>query len=410
MKSCGASSRTVMFALSVLSVLGWLAATATCAGPTAATGSSSSAAVSTVAVTPPTPSVAVGQSVQLTATPKDASGNTLTGRAVTWASDSVSLASVNGSGLVTGIVAGSTTVRATSGGVTGSAAVTVTGGSGGGTVLFSEDFEDTQFAARGWYDNTSVTITDTVHESGGHALEAHFQAGATTPTWGGAMRHLFTATPTLYVSYWVKYSDNWVGSGQPYHPHEFTVMSNLDSAYDGPSDNWLTAYIEENYQNGGLPRMSLQDNKAIDTTHGTPPVNLVGVTENRSVDGCNGVVEANVATSCYNAPPWYNAKELTASQVAFQPSPGPGYKGNWNHVEVYFQMNSIVGGVGQANGVMQYWFNGALAIDRHDILFRAGARTSLNFHQFLIAPYIGPGSPVSQYMWVDNLTVATAKP
>jgi len=44
------------------------------------------------------------------------------------------------------------------------------------------------------------------------------------------------------------------------------------------------------------------------------------------------------------------------------------------------------------------------------VLFRAGARTSINFHQFIIAPYIGAGSPVDQYMWVDNLTVATAKP
>jgi len=96
--------------------------------------------------------------------------------------------------------------------------------------------------------------------------------------------------------------------------------------------------------------------------------------------------------------------------VVFQPTPGPGYKGNWNHVEVYFQINSVVNGVGKADGVMQYWFNGALVIDRHDILFRTGARPSINFHQFLIAPYIGDGSPVDQYMWVDNLTVATSRP
>ncbi|PYP69160.1 MAG: hypothetical protein DMD41_17285, partial [Gemmatimonadetes bacterium] len=47
---------------------------------------------------------------------------------------------------------------------------------------------------------------------------------------------------------------------------------------------------------------------------------------------------------------------------------------------------------------------------RHDILFRTGARPSINFHQFLIAPYIGDGSPADQYMWVDNLTVATGAP
>src|SRR2546422_11753385 len=81
-----------------------------------------------------------------------------------------------------------------------------------------------------------------------------------------------------------------------------------------------------------------------------------------------------------------------------------------NHVEAYVQINSIVAGVGLPDGVVQYWFNGTLVIDRHDMLFRAGARTSLNFAQFVIAPYIGVGSPVDQYMWVDNLTIATSHP
>ena len=126
--------------------------------------------------------------------------------------------------------------------------------------------------------------------------------------------------------------------------------------------------------------------------------------------GCNGVVESNVATTCFNMPPWYNDKELLAPQVWFQPTPGPGYKGDWNHVEVYLQLNSVVGGLGVADGVMQYWFNGALVIDRHDILFRTGARPTIRFHQFLIAPYIGDGSPVDQYMWIDDLTVATGRP
>jgi hypothetical protein len=281
----------------------------------------------------------------------------------------------------------------------------------GGTILLQERFQDNAFAARGWYDNTSLVTTTAQHLPGSTAaLEAHFLAGARTPTWGRAARHLFRATPTLYVSYWVKYSDNWVGSGRSYHPHEFLVLSDLDGDYDGPSNNWLAVYIEDNYQKGGIPRLQLQDNRAINTGYGTPPINLAAITENRSVGGCNGLVEANVVASCFNMPPWYNDKELQASQVSFQPTPGPGYKGNWNHVEAYFQMNSIVGGVGMADGVMQYWFNGTVVFDRHDILFRTGARPSIKFHQFLIAPYIGDGSPADQYMWIDNLTVATARP
>jgi len=374
------------------------------------TTTASTAPVATVTVGPASANVVVGTVQQFTATLKDAAGNVLTGRTVTWASNAVGVATVNGSGLVTGLVVGTATITATSEGKNGAAAVTVSSG-GGGVVLFQETFEDNAFAARGWYDNTSVVTTTAQHITGStRAAEMHFTVGSTTPVAGGAARHLFGATPTLYVSYWVKYSSNWVGSGHPYHPHEFLIMSDQDGDWDGPSNGWLVAYIEHNYQNGGIPRLALQDNKAINTSFGAPPVNLVGITENRSVDGCNGVVEANVVTTCFNMPPWYNDKEVSAPQVWFQPTPGPGYKGDWNHVEVYFQLNSVAGGLGVADGVMQYWFNGTLVLDRHDILYRTGARPTIQFHQFMIAPYIGDGSPVDQYMWIDDLTVATNKP
>src|SRR5881396_1502071 len=84
--------------------------------------------VASVTVSPAPASVQAGQTVQLTATPKDANGNTLTGRTVTWASSNTSVGTVNASGLVTGVVAGSTTITATSEGKSGTSAVTVTAG------------------------------------------------------------------------------------------------------------------------------------------------------------------------------------------------------------------------------------------------------------------------------------------
>jgi hypothetical protein len=275
-------------------------------------------------------------------------------------------------------------------------------------VLFQETFEDNSFTSRGWYDQ-AMPITTAEHFSGTHALEIHYAPGTTIPF--PATHRLVTPTPSVYISYWVKYSTNWVGSGQAWHPHEFMVMSTEDGAYQNPSDTYLALYLEQVYQNGGVPTMSMQDNMVINLNYGAVPNSLIGITESRSTSGCNGVVETNVITGCYYNPPWYNAKTVKAAQVAFQPVPGPGYKNTWNHVEAYYQLNSIVGGIGQANGVMQYWFNGALMIDRHDILYRTGARPNLQFNQFLIAPYIGNGgSPVDQYTWIDDLTVATAKP
>src|SRR6266568_2437413 len=83
-------------------------------------------AVASVTMSPATATIRVGQTMQLTATPKDSAGNTLTGRTVTWASSNTSVASVSGGGLVTSVVAGTATLTATSEGKDGSAVVTVT--------------------------------------------------------------------------------------------------------------------------------------------------------------------------------------------------------------------------------------------------------------------------------------------
>src|SRR5204862_182011 len=62
--------------------------------------------VASVTVNPPSASVQVGQTVQLTATPRDANGNALPGRTVTWATTNTTVATVNGQGLVTTKVVG----------------------------------------------------------------------------------------------------------------------------------------------------------------------------------------------------------------------------------------------------------------------------------------------------------------
>src|SRR6059058_2126547 len=82
--------------------------------------------VASVAVSPASASVQVGQTVQLAATPRDANGNPLSGRTVTWSSDNTAVATVSGSGLVTGVTAGSATITATSEGKSGTSGVTVT--------------------------------------------------------------------------------------------------------------------------------------------------------------------------------------------------------------------------------------------------------------------------------------------
>jgi hypothetical protein len=370
--------------------------------------------VASVAVALASSTLNPGQTTQATATTRDSSGNVLTGRAIAWTTNNSSVATVSGAGLVAAVASGSALIVATSEGKSGNAPLTVQSTQPppppGGTLLFQENFEDANLASRGWYDNTSVLLSTTEHIAGStSSAQYHFLAGATTPTTGGSQRHKFTPSNSFYLSYYVKYSTNWVGSGQDYHPHEFYTLSTLDGDYDGPSQNFLDVYVEQNYLNGGRPRLAIQDNRSVNTSYGALPNNLIGVTENRSTGGCNGMAETNMVSECFKAGTyWYNDKQITGP-VTFQPSPSAGYKNNWNFVEAYFQLNTIVNGIGQANGVMQYWFNGTLIIDRHDILYRTGAHPTLQFNQFLIAPYIGDGSPVDQSMWVDNLRVATAR-
>ncbi len=81
--------------------------------------------VASVTVTPQSPSVAIGTTLQLTATPQGANGAALAGHTITWNSSATNVATVSGSGLVTAVSAGSSTITATSEGKSGQTTVTV---------------------------------------------------------------------------------------------------------------------------------------------------------------------------------------------------------------------------------------------------------------------------------------------
>ena len=275
----------------------------------------------------------------------------------------------------------------------------------GGTLLFSETFENASVASRGWYDNTTPVITTAEFHGGSAALQMAWNVGATLPVHGGALRHKFTPTDRYYLRYWVKYSANWIGSGVNYHPHEFYVVTTEDGDYIGPSATHLTTYVEQVYQNGGIPRLAITDALNIDATKIN--VDLSNVTEHRAAAGCNGNTDG-YPTGCYQSGgTWYNEKGWRTAQPMFTATTGPGYKNNWHKVEAYFQLNTITGGKGQADGIVQYWFDGQLVIDKRNVLFRTGAHPTMQFNQLLIGPYIGVGSPAAQTMWVDDLVVAT---
>ena len=83
------------------------------------------APVVSVTVSPASANVNEFDSLQLTATPRDAQGNPLTGRPVTWSTNAGTKASVSQTGIVRALQGGVVTVIGTSEGISGSASITI---------------------------------------------------------------------------------------------------------------------------------------------------------------------------------------------------------------------------------------------------------------------------------------------
>jgi len=273
-----------------------------------------------------------------------------------------------------------------------------------GEILFREPFEDTNWAARGWYDGPRMQITADEHIPGsGHACVWHWaKAGDVGIEARGARVHLRPVT-NVTLSFWMKHSGNWRWTGVNWHPHEFQFVTDVDPAYIGPAHTHLTLYVEAV---NGKPRVAIQDGMNIDEAR--VGKNLVGVTEQRAVAGGNGDSDGYGKGDCYRAGAHHaNGKFWQPGEVYFTDEPGPRYKGDWHHIQVKFQLNSVKDGVGQKDGVIQYWYDGKLIMDYHDIVFRTGQHPNMKINQFLMLPYYGPGVPHEQTIWVDDLLITT---
>lgn len=100
--------------------------TATCEGKSATVPLTVLAQVAaSVIVSPDSVGIIVGQTAQLTATVKTASGTVISGAVVTWTIDNGSIASVSSNGLVTGLAVGKAAITATSGAAHARVPVTV---------------------------------------------------------------------------------------------------------------------------------------------------------------------------------------------------------------------------------------------------------------------------------------------
>jgi hypothetical protein len=285
------------------------------------------APVAAVLVSPSAAIIGVGGTMQLSATVTDGQGTVLTGRTVTWSHSNPSVASLSGSGAVTGLAIGTDTVIATSEGVSGRAVVTVVDASTlhpheppGFTPLVDVDMSSMNFSPGRWaycplWDDTayahilSDTQQATIRPSPPSVLEYVFPVGFSDQTGPACAAHTWTApVRRLYLSYWLKVSNPW-----QYHPTGVNKLFFLGT-------------------NGGAN----VDNEIIVALHGTSLANAeieMGVQEpgNYGSGTASGFFTSNVSQ--------------------------PGFSlGVWHHVEMLFVQNT--GGL--ANGQITVWVDGTM--------------------------------------------------
>ncbi|MBI2502639.1 MAG: hypothetical protein HYW07_05330 [Candidatus Latescibacteria bacterium] len=134
----------------------------------------------------------------------------------------------------------------------------------------------------------------------------------------------------------------------------------------------------------GRPRLAIQDGENIDEKR--VGQNLVGVTEARSVAGCNGDSDGHGEEDCYKAGGIHaNGKYWQAEKIYFGQNPGPRYQGDWHHVRARFKLN----------------------LDERRVVFRTGQHPNMKIDQLLVGPYFGPGVPHEQWIWIDELRIYT---
>lgn len=174
--------------------------------------------VALIGVNPTTATVAPGSTTELVATAYDATGHPIIGRPVSWSSSNTAVATVSAAGVVQAVTTGSATIRASSGGVTGTSSVSVLTATPTPTptptpvdTVFYDGFESGTLGA--WHDGVNAAkhrvVTDAAQAAdGSRFLEITYPAGGDG---GWLTRFFMPGYDSIYVRYDVQFESSWQG-------------------------------------------------------------------------------------------------------------------------------------------------------------------------------------------------------
>jgi uncharacterized protein YjdB len=319
----------------------------------------SPAPVATVTVSPVTLSVALLGTGQLTATTRDALGNVLTGRTITWSSSNALVASVGTTGIVSGLLAGTALITATAEGVSGSATVTVallsspastTGWPNAPTTYGSiSDQPWNLLNTLGWATaNNSQGLVATVTDltsllTGSSSLQFTYPAGMAGGTAPGMAYIGLNSLRHFYAGNWWKANAGWQGHNSNVNKLQFLYTN-------GGGDMCMVMY--------GTPGGPYELRTAIQFIGADSRIWLVP-----------NVANVNVTV------------------------------GSWHQIE--WQVETGTPGV--ANGIVKWWIDGTLVGSYSDVLFPSAPLT-----EYQLSPTwggVGDTKLQTDYFWFDQTHV-----
>ncbi|MBI4502574.1 MAG: Ig-like domain-containing protein [Gemmatimonadetes bacterium] len=346
-------------------------------------------AVASVEVSPAAPSITQGSTVQLAATVRDAAGNILTGRTITWTSANSGVVTVNGSGLATGVSGGNAAVAATSEGKAGSASVTVTPPASECASLragwiWCDDFEQDRLSSYFEYDAAGGRFARTsgVGYAGSVGMRAHWDIGQQS---AGSLHLAMGKEPLSYFRpvdagtanyreiYWRMYVKNqagWIGGGG----------DKLTRAFVFANGNWAQAAIAHVWS--GISAGPDGNYLLIDPASGTDAAG------NLLTTGYNDFAHLTWLGQGHGLTPIFDAAHV----------------GQWYCVEAHAKLNTA----GSSDGVFELWINSSLETQRSGLNF-LGSFSDYGLNAVYFENYWNAGSVASQDRYFDNIVVSTAR-